>query len=113
MYTLREEKITGSIKVLKGNEYKTIERKVINDVLKSEAEKECDEVRRRDYEELRNALMGIEALLLDKHSIQLVFSFEAKLRKEGEAIVTKNKRLLRILGDIHANPPRPEKRRTS
>lgn len=101
MYILHEEKVMGYIKIrLQEYGYRNIDRKRILEVLKETAEKETNEVRKEDYKILCSAIMGIEVFILEKNLIQVVYTPEAKMRGEGEAIIRDNDRLLQILEEI-------------
>lgn len=103
MYILNENKIEGKIQVREHGEIKAIERKILYDILEIESHKEKNEVRNHDYNVLREGIMGIEALLLEKNIISVVYKQKAMWRREGEGRIIDNDRLIRVLKKAFRN----------
>jgi hypothetical protein len=104
MYSLIAERIEGTIQI-RNSEVKYIDRKILFEQLEKAAQKELDDIKKHDYNVLMEGIMGIEAIILEKHIVHVAYSQKAIWKKESEGIISDNDRLIRFLREIYNLSP--------
>ena len=111
MYQLREERIKGIIKIRKEgiSETRFIQIAKIIKILKEREEAEKNPTKQYDYRILIDSIFGIKMIIFSKRIIQICFTNDAEWRKKGEAIITENNKLIKVLEEIYNSAPMRKK----